>query len=398
MKFDFEKFHQELLDTGMHPTRAKEMVKQFRQDIHDWPEIYADWEQCEQLLKMGFIPGHKMLFGEDFNENTYQCYYPDFEYFMAHPVNNHFNIWINDKLTLKYMLNTPELSKYMPEYYLYIENDGHYSYLMDAPEDIPKDRHFVFNLLAKYKRLAAKPSRGSGGRGFLDLRYTDGRITANDAVIEQSDFEDFIRRECNGYLFTQFIEQSSEMEEVFEGTDCALRIVLYKKAMKNYYDPASYGCLIAYARFGTAKSNHASNLCHGGLAVRVNWETGRYEGGFRGNTEFWGQRGAAGFERHPDTGEAIDGKQIPHWDSVREGLLKICRYMSSLDFFGMDVIITQDDFMLCEINSAPSTGLGQFHQGKCCLDTEDAREFAARKRRPWKKSLVECFKDCVIEY
>ena len=29
MRFDYDKFHAELLQNGMHPTRAREMVKQF---------------------------------------------------------------------------------------------------------------------------------------------------------------------------------------------------------------------------------------------------------------------------------------------------------------------------------------------------------------------------------
>ena len=396
IKLDYDRFLQELLDNGMHPTRAKELTKQIRQDMKDWPELYQDWSGCRWMLEHGFVPGRKMLFGDAFNENTYQDYYADFDYFMAHPLNNHFAFWINDKLTLKYMLNAPEVSKYMPEYYLYIENDGRYSYLMDIPDDVQRDQDFLYHLLVSKKHLALKPNHGSGGRGFFGLRYEDGKILMNDQPISRDEFE-ALKPSLNGYIVTEFIEQSKEMEKVFPGTDCALRIILYKKPQIHVEDPTEYDCMLAYARFGSARSNAASNLCHGGLAVRIDWESGTYQGGFRGNTEFWGSDGAKGFDVHPDTGLAVNGDRIPHWDQIQEGLIKICSYMSSLDFFGMDVIVTDDGFKLCEINSAPSTGLGQFHYGKCCLDTEGAKRFAQSKTRPHKKSLIECFKAAVIE-
>lgn len=397
MKLNYDKFHEIILENGMHPTRAMALVKQLRQDMLDFPEVYEDWEQCRWMLERGFVPGRGKLYGEAFNEHTYQNYYPDFDYFMAHPMNNHFAIWINDKLTLKYMLNTPALSKYMPEYYLYIENDGHYSYLMDAPSSIEKNSDFLFNLLREKRHLAVKPSRGSGGKGFLSLQYLDDAVYLNGKPISRDRFE-ALKPDLNGCIVTEFIKQSEEMEEVFKGTDCALRIVLYKKAQERIEDPSRYGCLIAYARFGSSRSDFASNLCHGGLAVQIDWETGTYRGGFRGNAEFWGTAGIKGFLKHPDTGVAVDGKDIPHWAAIKDGLIDICSYLSSLDYFGMDVIVTEDSFKLCEVNSAPTMGLGQFHFGKCCLDSEDARRFAESKRRSYKKSFIECFQEAVEEY
>lgn len=394
MKVNFDKLHENLLINGMHPTRAKEMVKQIRQDMKDWPELYEDWDKCTWMLERGFVPGRKYLFGEAFNENTWQDWYPDFDYFMAHPLNNHFIFWINDKLTLKYMLNTPNLSKYIPDYYLYIENDGHYSYLMDAPQSIKKDSDFLYNLLIEKKHLALKSNRGSGGKGFFDLSYRNGSIYRNGDEISCNEFEE-LKLTLNGYIVTEFVEQSSEMEEIFEGADCALRIVLYKKVQEKPEDTVDYGCMMAYARFGSSRSDLVSNLSRGGLAVRIDWDTGAYQGGFRGYKEFWGEEGVKGFPVHPDTGKNIEGEKIPHWDSIKSGLIDICNYMSSLDFFGMDVIVTEDGFKLCEINSAPSTGLGQFSYGKCCLDNEDAKRFAASKKRPCKKSFIECFKSSI---
>lgn len=170
------------------------------------------------------------------------------------------------------------------------------------------------------------------GEGFFGLSYRDGTIFQNGLPISREEFED-LKATPNGYIITEFIEQSDEMEYVFPGTDCALRIILYKKPQVTPTSQPEYRCLLAHARFGSERSNSASNLCHGGLAVRVNWDTGRFEGGYRGNTEFWGQRGARGFDVHPDTGVSIDGKPIPHWREIQEVCIKVCEYLSSLDCF-----------------------------------------------------------------
>lgn len=397
MKINFDRLSEEFLNAGMQKVRVRELVKQIKQDMIDWPEVYEDWKLCEWALERGFVPGRVKLFGKDFNEQTYQNYYADYDYFMAHPLNNHFAIWINDKLTLKYMLNVPELAQYMPEYYLYIENDGHYTYLMDAPENINKDSDFLYNLLLEKKHLALKPNNGAGGAGFFGLHYIDGKIYKNSELISKDKINE-LKSSLNGYIVTEFIEQSEEMNKVYRKTACAFRIVLYKKVQQKIEDKAEYDCLLAYARFGTDKNDAVSNNDQGGLAVQIDWNNGTYKGDFRGLAKFWGQEATKGFSKHPNTGAELDGKKIPNWDIVKNGLLDICNYLSSLDFFGMDVIVTEDGFKICEINSAPSTGRGQYLYGKCCLDNEDARKFVESKKRPYKKSFIDCFKAAVEEY
>ncbi len=399
MVIDFEKLRAILLENGMHPTRAKNMSDLIRQDMANWPELYADKQKREWAFERGFVPGCFGMYGNAFNEQTYKNYWSDFDYFMAYPLNNHFIIWINDKLTLKYMLNTPELSRYMPEYYLYIENDGHYTYLMDSPEHIKKDADYLLNLLKDKKILAFKPNRGSGGSGFSFLQYENGKLYRDRKQITMEEYEQF-KSSINGYIVTEFIHQSDEMEKIYPTIASAFRIILYKKIQNDPYAEPDYGCLLGYARFATNKNRAASNNDQGGLAVTIDWENGVYKGGFRGLKEFWGDVDDVeekGFERHPDTGVVLNGERIPNWDAVKKGLIDICRHMSSLDYFGMDVILTNDGFKICEINSSPSVGRGQHLYGKCCLDNEDAINFAKSKKRPCKKSFIECIREATIE-
>ncbi len=399
MIIDFDKLRAILLENGMHPTRSKNMADLIRQDMANWPELYADKQKREWAFERGFVPSCFGMYGNAFNEQTYKNYWSDFDYFMAYPLNNHFIIWINDKLTLKYMLNTPELSQYMPEYYLYIENDGHYTCLMDSPAHIKKDADYLLNLLKDKKILAFKPNRGSGGFGFSFLQYENGKLFRDRKEITMEEYEQF-KTSINGYIVTEFIHQSDDMERIYPTIASALRIILYKKQQHDPYQESDYGYLLGYARFATSKNRAASNNDQGGLAVTIDWENGVFKGGFRGLKEFWTHEGDVeekGFERHPDTGVALNGEKIPNWDAVKKGLLDICRHMSSLDYFGMDVILTNDGFKICEINSSPSVGRGQHYYGKCCLDNEDAINFAKSKKRPCKKSFIECIREATIE-
>lgn len=94
--------------------------------------------------------------------------------------------------------------------------------------------------------------------------------------------------------------------------------------------------------------------------------------------------------------ELLKGVHLFNIDPNRERLV-VYDYLSPLDFFSMDVIITRDSFMVCEVNSAPSTFMGQFHRGKCCHDNEDARAFVKSQSRPCKKGFKEGFVAAIEE-
>lgn len=393
---DYDRLASELLEAGMQPVRVREMVKQFKQDMSEWPEEYSSWERVEWSLKHGFLPGRRRLWGDSFSEETFQDYYDDYNYFMAHPLNNHFGIWINDKLTLKYMLNNDSFRVYMPEYYLYIENDGHYTYLMDSPSDIDRDEDYLLNLLKQKKHLAMKPNHGAGGEGFVDLSYDGESLYRNRRRISEDDYAELIKN-LHGYIVTEYIKQCAEMEAVFPYISSALRIILYKKVKDSFAAADEYGYMLGYARFATRINEAASNNDQGGLSVTIDWDKGEFAGGFRGLARFWGEEGVRGFDAHPDTGIALDGMAIPNWNTIKTGLIEICKYLSSLDFFGFDVIITNDGFKLCEVNSAPSIGRGQSLYGKGCLDNDDARRFAQSKKRQAKKNLEDCFRASIIK-
>ena len=229
-----EKIVAAFLSKGMQKKMAVYLAKSLKED---W-EANADISNDAKVWAMerGFLPGRMNLYG--LNERNYRDYLSDVDYFLLHPLNNHFAIWVNDKLTLKYVIPSVfhtregrDLS-IMPEYYLYIENDGRYSYLMDSPKHILHDENYLFNLLKEKRILALKPSRGAGGHGFVKLQYTDGEVYANERKMDEADFTPF-RDSLNGYLVTEYVTQHKALDEVWDKSVCTLRVISVNNCNKN---------------------------------------------------------------------------------------------------------------------------------------------------------------------
>lgn len=171
-------------------------------------------EQKRWALERRFHPGRIVLYG--LNEDNYRNYLPDRNYFMMHPLNHHFKMWVNDKLTLKHVLNSNGCESCMPDYYLYIENDGSYTYFMDAPAYIKKDKDFIINLLKDKCCLAIKPNSGtSGGVGFIKLQLVNGVMYENNKPIDMDRFNYLISNMKN-HIVTQYCTQHDDLAKVWK--------------------------------------------------------------------------------------------------------------------------------------------------------------------------------------
>lgn len=348
--------------------------------------LEEDWNSSRDIpyekkiwaLQHGFLPSRVKLY--NLTENNYHDYLSDIDYHYLHPFNNHFAIWINDKLTLKYIfpstlttLEGRELSM-MPEYYLYIENDGQYSYLMDSPKHILHDENYLLNLLKEKLILALKPSRGQGGHGFVVLKYdaAKNKIYANGEVLDGSAFSKF-RETLNGYIVTEYVRQHKVLDSVWSESVCTLRII----ALKNRDDKYSGGktdIIVSYARFGTSASLGASNLSSQGVGIPYDFNTGIFGSHFYKYLEY-STNGEFKLPYHPDSKVSLSGKVLPHWEMVRDAVLSVCDYLSSLEYFGFDIMITDDGVKICEINTFPALGYGQVMCGPALLNPAAKKYF-----------------------
>lgn len=358
-----------------------------KQIIRDWNRTVGSTKEKLWALRSGFLPSRIAIYG--LTKENQSDFMSDFDIYRVHPANNHFEFWINDKITLKYILANPlcidektqEYLDFMPEYYLYIENDGRYSYLMNTPTTIKRGPNFLLDLLKWKKELALKPSNGSGGRGFVHLKYKDGKIIANSEPIEESKFNDFASQ-LNGYIITEYVYQHKELAEVWSGSECTLRIIVGKH-WPDTYTGGELNVFAAYARFGTEMSGGACNMNTGGVAIDYNFETGEYGDNFFRYPGF-GENGRTKYETHPDTGVSLKGKKLPHYDLVKKATYAMCNYLSSLEYFGLDFVVTEDSVKLLEVNSLPPLFTPQALEG-AAYKNEKTKQFFQHKLQQKRK-------------
>jgi len=368
IRTDYEKMLALARENGMDFKWARMFVKKLADDEK---AFQVDEATKQWAMERGFFPGRVELYG--LTEENYRNYMPDFGYFMIHPINHHFKIWINDKLTLKYVLNSCGCECTMPEYYLYVENNGDYTYMMDAPQSVPKDKGFLLNLLKYKKFLAVKPNSGtSGGIGFMKWEWNDGEIIINNKPVEMSAFEEIIGKLGNN-IVTEYVHEHSDLAAIWPESECTLRIIMAKLPQKDHYAPSKWHNVVSFARFGSSVSGGASNLSSGGIGVGFDYETGKFKD-FGMRYKRFCADGNCYCTEHPDTHAVWKECSLPNWAYVKEKIEHVCRHIGSLDYLGLDVIISQDGFKFCEINSHPALDYAQIMSSPA-LANADARVF-----------------------
>ena len=370
---DYDIMYVKMRSLGMESKAAKVFIKRFAEDERVFP---ASAEEKKWAMERGFFPGRIMLYG--LTEENFKNYMPDYHYYMLHPFNHHFKIWVNDKLTLKYILNSSECADVMPAYYLYIENDGSYTYLMDCPDYIKKDEDFLWNLLCDKKILAMKPNSGTfGGMGFIKLEIRDGSLYENNILIDKKRFSE-ICESVRNYIVTEYVYQHPELAGIWPYSECTLRIVMCKNVKRKFFEKDFWSCVVSYARFGSSVSGGASNLSSGGIGIGFDFDSGVFnECGIR-YKEFC-EDGIWIMKKHPDTKVEWGALGLPNYDIVKQKIYQVCNYISSLSYLGFDIIVSENGMKLCEINTRPAMAYAQVMNGPILLK-DSIKEFFLYKR------------------
>ena len=208
------------------------------------------------------------------------------------------------------------------------------------------------------------------------MELKDGVIYENNKSIEISQFNE-IRDNVRNYIITEYIHQHSELARIWPNSECTLRVTMFKKPKDTLYSNPEWYCAISYARFGTSLSGGASNLSSGGVGVGFDFETGAFYD-FSIQYKRFTQDGQWKQKKHPDYGLPWTGIKLPNWQIVKEQIYKVCEQISSLDYLGFDIIITEDSMKLCEINTHPALDYEQIICGPVLLKN-NARIFFESK-------------------
>ena len=329
---------------GFKPVRANSWIKVLKNDYFGADsKLPLTKKQKHWLHKNGFA--YNRWFMQNLREDNIHLFLSDFDYWRMMPLSNHFNRWIDDKLTLRYVLEP--FKQYLPAYYCVITTTGNKVKLIDSPTDIKFDDDYFLHIVERYKILAMKPLSGAEGKGFIKYTYQDGEFFMNDIKMTESEVRTFFK-DVKDLLITEYVVQCKEHMKVCSMSSCTLRINSIKEVGEKPY------LMHSFARFGTKESGAVSNLMSGGVSIAYDSYTGYYADRFLHAKDY-----IAWYDEHPESHISLKGKQLPHWELIRDKLIEMHEFLGVIEYMAFDVIVTDDGFKICEINSGPSVSYGQ---------------------------------------
>jgi alpha-L-glutamate ligase-like protein len=194
-----------------------------------------------------------------------------------------------------------------------------------------------------------KPARGSAGRGVMVLvgPHPTGFVRHNGTAVPAEQVRQHLSDILSGLyslggrpdaaILQQRVRLHSAFEEVSYKGIPDVRVVLYR------FEPA-----MAMLRLPTRESNGRANLHQGGIGTGIDLTTGRTNHAVQRN-RFVG--------KHPDTGSALVGLEVPFWAEVLEMSRKVARAVG-LGYVGVDVVIDANQGpMLLEANARPGLAI-----------------------------------------
>jgi len=291
--------------------------------------------------KNGFLSYRLNQYG--ITEETIENYISDFEYMWMRHINPRYKEWFEDKITIKYILS--DFKECFPAYYYHItvkNGKNKIIPMMDCPENYNGTYEDIFKLAQAKKVLALKPDEGSHGEGFYKLSYEDGKYFLNAEEVTEQRIIELLEDVNNQYLITEYIQMHPELKKIYPNSVNTIRLTVWKKDGKNPYLGNGY------MRFGSSKTGVVDNVGAGGIGVDLDVKTGH----FYNATTIQNNSTLVPCPIHPDTGEKIEG-YIPHWDYVRDTILKIAASVPQVEYLGFDVAVTEDGIKFPEINRFP---------------------------------------------
>ena len=294
-------------------------------------------------------------------------YLSDSDYLRVWPLNGWTRIWVNDKLTLKYMLANTEFDKLMPEYYYYSTPQGLRS-LVNNPYKEATDENFI-RLLKEIGDFACKPCNGTTAIGFVRLSYANGIFSLNHQEVSEKDILEFVHTHPN-YVFTEYLKPSSAFAR-YSPLIHTLRIV----TLNENWTSRIVGGYLRLPCLNTGEANYTvldgTDTGKFNVFVDVNFDTGEY-----GNAKKTFINRVEPCAIHPDTGTEIKGS-INNYEELKQTILSISNRFNTLEWLGFDIGITDKGFKCMEINSHP--GIKYMQIFKPLLADESLRSYFSRR-------------------
>ncbi len=280
----------------------------------------------------GFLPSTVLALG--ITEDNYQDYLSDTDYYKMGPLNGDYHPWVNNKITLKYLLG--DLASYMPKYFYEIQEGGSILKLFECPAECDASVAGITKLLQSERSLAIKRLKGFGGAGFYKVFYDEKNdLYVNDVKYTQEEFEKFLGGLSN-YLILEYLESAGLPAQIYPKTANSIRVIIGKEDGKQYH-------ISNFIKFGNQESGYVDNLTGGGISCPID-ENGEFIFGY---TKVKGVM--VEVDEHPDTHAKLVGK-LKEWDEIQEMAQKVMERLPQLTYCGFDFVVSDKGVKILEIN------------------------------------------------
>jgi len=240
---------------------------------------------------------------------------------------------VDDKIITKQ--RAIEAGIHVPEMYGVIETEKD----IEKLKDIVRDHH----------DFVVKPAQGAGGDGILVIadRFEGRYKTVSGKMLSHDEIEHQISNILTG-LYSLGGHRDRALIEYRVTPDPIFKSISYEGVPDIRINVLMGYPIMAMLRLPTRQSGGKANLHQGAIGVGVDLATGITLRGTWLNNKI---------TKHPDTGNAVDGVQLPNWD----GFMKLaagCYELCGLGYIGVDMVLDVDKGpLILELNARPGLNI-----------------------------------------
>lgn len=361
-----------LVAKGFSGVRAKKWVRKvYRNFIKDGNHKVR--EKIWAYLN-GYMPRQVRRF--DINKENVEQYLSEKDYFYIQPVNGIYRKWLADKITTRKVFKPYEAHLQKLYYQVYVKRG---KIKLNRLEDCPyrkNDEKTLIRLIKKKRKVViTDPKRN---RSVL-IRY-NGRVFyfGKKKIKNQRQLLKRIRRFNKEAIIAEYIKPGKGFENNYHRFGNQVRIIVLndskrgphigeaflridahytkdidglKESLRKYYvddegNESGYKTTAEIKEKNEPRRKQKRRYFRGIIAY-INKETGAYE---KGQLILDGMLINA--KKHFKTNEIIEG-EVPYWGEIKNTVENLCRYVPQLQFFAIDMLITNRTFKFVRFVNVP---------------------------------------------
>jgi len=333
-----------IMHAQIKSVRTKRMRDRIVNAHHDVQKYNVD--KVFDARKYGFNMSESASY--KLNEENYKEYISTWESYQPRLANTPYSIISDDKLIFSLVMGSVVD---VPTVYAFIL-DGKVEAL--SGYDITNEN--LYDFFVANNGGVLKDREGYDGFGIYVFNTNGTVLISKGKIISKFEFDTIVSNAKNTIAQKRIVQGSFE-NNIFDGSINTVRMISIKKKDSNEHEVVG-----AVQRIGTKRSAPMDNFSQGGGSAMIDLETGELSS--MTCMDSFDEKGERIFyDKHPDTGAQIKGEKIPHWDLVKETIVKITRKLPLYNFIAWDIAITDDGIAIIETNMKSSLRVFQVHGG-----------------------------------